>query len=492
MRNKQHTNLSDTLSFLFILEYFIGCAEYFQEDEAYAYLRSVEADILKSSEKLALIKYVAEGRWDIYQNSDEEEDRDDEDSPWMQIASDKALYNPENILPQGVCDTSDCRNIDRATPHEPYHSLFSDIHELHDAKNGEDYTFLLQLLHRPEIMAQIEHAIGIRFADYPFSIQPHFLSFLAYATVDDMERMRTYLAHAATTEEKFARLRTFLATGEKREFGDLILRIDTLLTEYYGEQDGARLGNGLFGKYAEIMAVIEEDAEQIQGEYYGADSGARFSKQSYVRELMKRANDVLEDIARMLESHPPLARIEKAIGEYDAELVQYGSLFRITEKESGLSLDAAMENLGIVHKAVPGNKMDKEQKRKVWNLYEINYADHPSRDTILPLNQSRLDADYENPDASFHLFEHKGKCLLTAKFVTQPDGSVYFGAFNTELQFQPYGFGVFVLDKLLSEYDDRIIHGHVLKGSEHLLRYYKRYGLEPEKAPDGSPVVKNI
>jgi len=44
-------------------------------------------------------------------------------------------------------------------------------------------------------MAQIEEAIGIDFSEYPFSIQPHFLQFLAYATIDDLERVKQYLSH---------------------------------------------------------------------------------------------------------------------------------------------------------------------------------------------------------------------------------------------------------------------------------------------------------
>jgi hypothetical protein len=113
-------------------------------------------------------------------------------------------------------------------------------------------------------MTQIESAIGIKFSDYPFSIQPHFLKFLAYATVDDMARVKTYLAHGKTLEEKFIRLRVFLATAEGRSFGDLILDIDNQLVQKFGEDEGKKLGNELFAKYTDIMKIAEEDAESIK------------------------------------------------------------------------------------------------------------------------------------------------------------------------------------------------------------------------------------
>ncbi len=77
---------------------------------------------------------------------------------------------------------------------------------------SRDILTLSRPFYHPFVFIKIEEALGIKFVDFPFSIQPPFLGFLAHATQEDMKRLKGYLDHAQTTKEKYTRLRVFLAT----------------------------------------------------------------------------------------------------------------------------------------------------------------------------------------------------------------------------------------------------------------------------------------
>ena len=166
--------------------------------------------------------------------------------------------------------------------------------------------------------------------------------------------------------------------------------------------------------------------------------------------------------------------------------MRFGSLFRVAENDTRQPLDTLLKNIGVQHQRVAGNALSRDQKKQLWDLYESNYANDSEKEPLLALIHEELQHNYQDPRAQFHFFMHNSHMLLTAKFVEQADGSVYFWAFNSDIQFQPYNFGIFVLEKLLDMYRHKDIHGHVLKWKEYLLRYYKRYGFEPIKNPDGS------
>lgn len=339
-------------------------------------------------------------------------------------------------------------------------------------------------------MAQIEHKLWIHFSDYPFAIQPYFLKFLAYAKVEDMAKVKEYLGGVDTVNEKYNRLRTFLATWEKREFGDLILDIDKELVSCYWEKEWTWLWNEIFGKYVEIMKIIEEDAAKIQKEYYWKDSNTSFSKQSYIKELLKRANDILEDISQILKAHPSLEQIKKVVKKYNKSLVQYWTLFSITEKDSIKMLEHVTRELWVKCVQLSWDKIDWKAKDDLWNLYESNYEDSPEKEKLLSYIKKWLEKDYGNPEADFHLFYLQDKCILTAKFIKEPDWKVYGWAFNAIDQLKFYKFWKFIFEKLLEKYDDYINHGHVLVKNAYLLRYYSQFGLEPDRDENWELIIE--
>lgn len=351
----------------------------------------------------------------------------------------------------------------------------------------EEQYLLVSFLHHPGIMMQIERSIGIEFRDYPFSIQPHFLNFLAYATIDDMARVKTYLSHGKTTEEKFTRLRVFLATAEGRSFGDLILDIDNKLIEKFGEMEWTKIGNELFEKYMEIMDIAEEDAESIRWEFYGADSNAQFSKQKYIQELLGKANDTLKNFSEILDNEASSEVIIEHFATCNANMIQYGTLFRVTEKnfDTKKSLVDSLKELGIELVEKTGPEMNIDDRAAMMNLYEANYQSHPKKAEFFANATQVLEWNYRNPKSKFFLLRYRWSPLLSAKFVEQDDGSIYFGAFNTALYFQQNNLGILVLEKLLSQYSDKLVRGHVMHERKDLIRYYGRYWFEREKDGDG-------
>lgn len=71
------------------------------------------------------------------------------------------------------------------------------------------------------------------------------------------------------------------------------------------------------------------------------------------------------------------------LDECSVDMIQYGTLFKVTDKDSAETLENVMKNLGIKPEEVSGDKMTKEQKRAIDSLYEVNYRDNPKREEIL-------------------------------------------------------------------------------------------------------------
>lgn len=375
-----------------------------------------------------------------------------------------------------------------------YHTIFSELHNMTNSidDNDEDYTFLIQLLHKPEIMAQIEHHLWISFKDYPFSIQPHFLKFLAYATKKDFKNIKFYLWHAPEIPDKHNRLRTFLATSQNRDFWDMIIDIDKTLVKLYWIQEGTRVWNELFGKYAQITEILEKEAADIQKEYFWEKSTLKFSRYDYVKNLIFKVNRLLEDIHKFLKKKdkPTLAEFESKMTEYNKELIQYWALFQISPKDNIKSIDEVTSELWIQKILKKWNKLSTEEKEIIWDFYEINYKEHPEWELILDFVKKWLEEDYENENADFYIFTHNNNSLLTIKFIKEPDWKIYFGAFNGNNQFQYNNFWKFILEKFLSQYKDKTVHWLVLKSSPHLLDYYAKFWFEPEKDANWELVVK--
>jgi len=141
---------------------------------------------------------------------------------------------------------------------------------------------------------------------------------------------------------------------------------------------------------------------------------------------MIRANDILEMVVKVLRDKPSLTAIDRIFQTCNAEFVRFGSLFRVAENDTRQPLDTLLKNIGVQHQRVAGNALSRDQKKQLWDLYESNYANDSEKEPLLALIHEELQHNYQDPRAQFHFFMHNSHMLLTAKFVEQADGSVYF------------------------------------------------------------------
>jgi hypothetical protein len=109
-------------------------------------------------------------------------------------------------------------------------------------------------------------------------------------------------------------------------------------------------------------------------------------------------------------------------------MIQYGTLFRVTDKhfDNKKPLVDSLKELGIELVEKTGPEMNSNERADMMQLYETNYQSHPKKPEFLANIAQVLESNYQNPKAKFFLLKYRGSPLLSAKFVEQDDGSVYF------------------------------------------------------------------
>ncbi len=401
--------------------------------------------------------------------------------PLYQIASDRAIQlDWNNFAPQYMYCLEEWKLWER----KPHEELFND-YEFESSIWG-DYKMLIQIFHRLDILYEIETTLWIQFSDYPFSIQPPFLQFLAYATLEDFARVREFLAHGTTSDEKYHRLRVFLATAEKpdaeekkKPISEVILDLDTKLqVAKKGE-----LSNKIFEKYDAIMRIIEQESSQIQEIFTKKNMMLSFSKKDYTKFLLHRINEVL---LRSLEKEQDIEKIDVLFGEIQTDLIRFGAFFRITHpKETTDDIDSLLEHYKVHKKTIKGTDLmqwDKQYLSVIRGFYEKVYRDRSNFKEIMELIDTELQEDAQSNKVEFTIFyfwdvSNESLPLLTIKFTEKDEHTVYFGWFNADPLIQKTEFWGSILKSFLKKYEDKDILGSILKwGEGGLSKFYKGFG----------------
>ncbi len=424
-------------------------------------------------------------------------------NPIFKIATDRAIQ-----LEGGTRVTNYSYTLDneKLWNKESYAHLYYD--NIFNSEYWEDYKYLLQILHRPEFLYQIETALWIEFSDYPFLIQPPFLQFLAYATLEDFARVREFLAKASDKKDKYYRFRLFLATTEKPNrnkpneipIAEIILELEWKLIETYSrenkenwEQAWKERAQLIFKKYSDVMDIIEKEAQEIQDSLIAHDAIVTFSKQEFSRNLLGRANNtILRDFYKEVEHGSPES-IEELFGKCRADLLQFGSLFRsITVHTPGDTLDTILSSYKVKREIVNGVDLVTKNKENIikW-LYQRNYRDRPDFDEVMRLVHDDFEKDKKDINTEYSFFYYTTwedtawkdhwKPILTVKFTKQPDGTIYAGGLNSEPMLLQSSFWIYAFRWLLQEYNDKVVTGKVAKDSKKLLREYGKLGFESDE-----------
>lgn len=354
---------------------------------------------------------------------------------------------------------------------------------------SEDNSHPYTLFYHPLVFIKIEETLGIEFENFPFSIQSPFLGFLIHATQEDMKRLRNYLDHAQTIEEKYARLRVFLATTKWRWFGEMILNIHEKLIEKLWDEWG-KIGNELFAKYAEIMTIAEDDAINISWEFYWSTSDARFDRDKYLNSILDYANRLLEKTYEVLQSKGDIHSWSNEVQNIRWQLAQYGKIIASTDLTGNFHLKDILKMLRIKNESYQWWSISDEKIDILKSFYHLNYKKHPQKEEIFEAIDKILQHDSQDSASTFLFFSHKWIPVLTTKFKKLSNGDMYMWSFNSPWEMHGSKLWSILLPYLLEEYSDYNIQWEVITTSPELLAYYERFGFEVRRNKNGKHIIR--
>ncbi len=404
---------------------------------------------------------------------------------FTQISSDfLASYNSCLTLPNTLKEIQTWKVI-------PFWDLFEKDNRLF-GDNISNYNELLSILYDINGMRMIGDFFWISFIDFPLSIQSTFLTFLMNANTKEIMSIMEFLSKARNNEEKLIRIRIFLSTGRNKEVFGSIMEIEEKSRLHFWDKEWYKISQEIFKKYVGIIAIVENNAKEIRETLIWNEEEFFFSEALYIKEVLDKANNFLVDVMSLFDKENSIlytSKMEELLLKYKTNLIQYGSLFRVAEKDTKNWIENTMKKLWITMRTKKWLDLDQDDWKVVEDFYKENYSTDPRFDKIQQIVQQSKIVDTLTKDVEYTFFSYKDHPLLTIKFMKQGDGSMYFWAFNAAIQFQKYTFWGYALGEMLKKYEWKNIHAHVIEGNEHLLSYYSRFWFEVMKDEEEKPLL---
>lgn len=262
------------------------------------------------------------------------------------------------------------------------------------------------------------------------------------------EQLRcTYLASLGKREADnlYALASKFGITGLKTvlsiDFDNGNLDIVTSLVNNL-EHDGAQM---IFKKYAEVVDTTERVSDYLLAHFNGLKGDER-ELLNIKENLLTQAKNILvsfaSDAERAKKSKKRLTgeEIASRLEEINTEMLIFLASFK-TVVESGQTIKLEdVKDMEFV--SCNGNELSMEEQGVMADIYMRNYAEFPKLQSYL-LNNFRT--KLSDPNTVFKVFRHRGKIVGFYREDIKTDGSVYFGSFNIDPDYQGYRIGETIL-----------------------------------------------
>ena len=290
------------------------------------------------------------------------------------------------------------------------------------------------LLHRDGMRALVRDVFHVPLEELHIAEQWHFLKFLKETRVreaGDVARfMRTFGVNGA---------RAFLSLEHGgQEMGAKILAIG----ERYAD-DG--VAQRIFAKYTELVDAANSVEDYLR-EQFGAAATSE-TVHSIQEALLQDGKDILVACADQKE------RPEDALDllqRTDAAIVLFKRAVRAV-READPTQFSLKEIAHIDVHITSGTQVSPEDAVKMQAIYRENYEKYPMtfKDKLL----TTLDERLRNPESRFYIVRDKRTDAIIAfdTFTPQEDGTVYFGNFNVNPQYQHSRIGEAVMDLSLEK-----------------------------------------
>lgn len=227
------------------------------------------------------------------------------------------------------------------------------------------------------------------------------------------------------------------------------------------EHDGAQM---IFKKYAEVVDTTERVSDYLLVHFNGLKGDER-ELLNIKENLLTQAKNILASFASDAEharkSKKKLTgeEIASRLEEINAEMLIFLASFKtIVESGQAIKLED-IKDMEFV--SCYGGELSMEEHGTMADMYMRNYVEFPKLQSYLLDNFRTKLAD---PNTVFKVFRHQGKIVGFYREDIKADGSVYFGSFNIDPDYQGYRIGETILkNRIDSTAKDHVIEADVVE-----------------------------
>lgn len=361
--------------------------------------------------------------------------------------------------------------------------------------NDERIAELISFLHRPDIMSFIENDLDVNLCSLKLAEQIHFLNFLSTENSKGFDRIRAISEDDQINTQNF--LRSFLSTSGDKNMGEVIFAIAEKL-------DDKNATNAIFAKYAEILDIISNLADEIKK--YTEQTVMGEDLMTIEKAVLQEAKDLLVKFANKInqENYSPdnvLIDLEMEKADLFITLSIYKALnVKIGIKDLKMVVDETIKfnkedipiiqqikkeffdqynQLGFIHIDTAYIK-DKNIQNKInilvnaINIYKQNWEHNPDRARVLI---EELFTKLETGEAVLKTYQHKKQLMSFLRIDNNLDGSVKLASFNSVDSVKGNAIGSALLNDVLEEFKGKkIVKAETTKITSMLPIYLDRFG----------------
>ncbi len=328
----------------------------------------------------------------------------------------------------------------------------------------QDYLILLQEPNREKV----EDLFSFKFNDLSLREQFYFLNFIK-------NKNKNGVLPVVNFNKKFKKdgLRTFLSIEQGgTEMGDKILALGD------SEKLPEEVARKIFAKYGEIIDNVSKITEFTR---------VNFNKEIEAKpEFIKKIEETLyikgkqllsqtyDDINNKKEIN--YQDIEKQLDRINADTITTFAIFKQAVKNGEKLPIESIE--GSVFSKKEATEISIEQQKEMFELYEINWKNHPDRDFVESLKSyfktafSPEDNKHKN---YFYTFEKDNNIRAFVRFEEKEKNNLYASALNVDEASKNFGLGEAMMDEaLFKEAQKNVLHASCRKDNPSNMRYFEK------------------
>jgi hypothetical protein len=242
----------------------------------------------------------------------------------------------------------------------------------------------------------------------------------------------------------------------------------------------ARLGEPLMHavikRYAALLSLTEQTAEQLGEELFSAEGASRMPDRIALRnELLRRSAAVLTDAVRAAEDPRTAAEnLMDSLGRYERDMALFAAVFKTGFKGKADVRFEDFRGLELAQRRV--SELTPEEYVRMLAIARENWNEEPTL-KHLPAKALKNKLRDKNDNADFYLLKKDTEPIAFMRFDERPDGNLHAGSLNVDPALRGSAVGEAFLNACLDKAGNgKVIHADFFPGTRAGMMYVDRLG----------------